>query len=419
MSGGNMKKRTLATLSLLLVTAGCSEDVDVVRYGHIEEHWQAEQFKLNARDQHVDAEALLHLCEDDERLSELDGQTFSVLGMAYATRAPFVTDDYDGYAFTEVTYVEGDAVYALCRSNEMEGYRAAKLEDRPPYFKDEVGMEISLLPTVHLATERERDALEEPDAFYQEGHDIRVYPDTLMTISPGLSGTIEFKIGDKIVDFPSLDFNPQFGEQRKFVALGYDALTNLPHFLLSHDGVHYSTSVMKDSDILLNGADYLSVRPLFKEGDMESMALIPLYDLTIDTGRQKSSKTVSIRYRPSLPGTGADDPNERSVAYLHKYPYHSDVPLPFPDAVSVSGEAYERLVRALETATPSTKSGETKDYEHLTMLHGNLGQQFEVSYQQRSKKVDVFVKDMKTGAGFKLSSVGAETFKELFPQAFE
>lgn len=415
----DMKKRTLVALSLLLVTAGCSEDVDVVRYGHIEEHWQAEQFKLNARDQHVDAEALLHLCEDDERLSELDGGTFSVLGMAYATRASFITDDYDGYSFTEVTYVEGDAVYGLCRSDQMEGYLAVELEGRPSYFKDEVGTEISFLPTIRVTTEKERDAFEESDVFYQEEQDIRLYPDTLVKISPGLSGTIEFKIGDEIVDFPSIDFHPQFSEQQKFVALGYDSLTNLPHFLLSHGGVHYSTSVMKDSDLLLNGADHLSVRPLVAEGDMESMSWIPLYDLTIDVDGQKVSKAVWIRYRPSLLRTDKVDLDEKSVAYLHKYPYHSDVPLPYPDAVSVNGEAHGRLVEALETASPSTKSGEKRDYEHLTLLHGNLGQQFEVSYHQRSQKVDIFVKDMKTGELFKLSSVGAETFKELFPQAFE
>lgn len=85
----------------------------------------------------------------------------------------------------------------------------------------------------------------------------------------------------------------------------------------------------------------------------------------------------------------------------------------------MSGEAYDRLVEAIETARPSTKSGETEDYKYLTLLRGNLGQQFEVSYQQRSKKVDVYVKDVKTGEVFKLSSVGAETFQELYPQAFE
>ncbi|MCT4794994.1 hypothetical protein [Exiguobacterium alkaliphilum] len=414
-----MKKRTLAALSLLLVTAGCSEDVDVVRYDHVKEHWQAEQFKINARDEHVDAYALLNSCKDDKRLSDLEGKTFSVLGMAYATRAPFTTDIDDGYSFTEVTYIEGDAVYALCRSNEMEGYHAVELEDRPPYFQNEVGIEVSLLPAVHLATERERDALDELNAFHQEKQDIRVYPDTLMRISPGFSGTIEFKIGDKVVDFPSFDFSPQFSEQQKFVALGYDALANLPHFLLSHDGVHYSTSVMKDSDVLLHGADNLSVRPRFKEGNMKPMESFLLYDVTIDVDGQNLSKSVSIRFQPNGLRTDAGDVNGKSVAYLHKHPYHADVPLPYPDAVSVSGEAYVRLVQALESATSSTKSGEAKEYMYLTLLHGNLGQQFEVSYKQRSKKVDVFIKDMKTGKAFKLSSVGVETFKALFPQAFE
>lgn len=152
---------------------------------------------------------------------------------------------------------------------------------------------------------------------------------------------------------------------------------------------------------------------------MEPMTPYPLYDITVDVDGETVTKTVSMRYRPSALLTDAADSDEISVAYLHKYPYHREVPLPYPDAVNVSGKAYDQLVEAIETARPSTKSGEMEDYKYLTLLRGNLGQQFEVSYQQRSKKVDVYVEDVKTGEVFKLSSTGAETFQELFPQAFE
>lgn len=415
-----MKKRTLAAMSLLLMTAGCSEDADVIRYDHIEEHWQAERVTINSQEPVVNAEAILNQCEDGELLSELDGETFSILGMAGATRAPFITDDYDGYSFSEVTYVEGGAVYALCQSEQMDGVRAVVLKERPSYLKDEVGTEISFLPTVHVATDHERASLYKPDAFYENGQDIEPYPVTLMRISPGFSGTVEVGIGEGGHFNPYFDFSPNLTPFDLFIALGRDTETNMPYLLMSYggDGARYSASILQDTD-LLNGADSLTFRRVHNGGTMEPMTPYPLYDLTIDVDGQKMTKTVSMRYRSNALLTDTANSNEIAVAYLHKYPYHREVPLPYPDAVNVSGKAYDRLVEAIETASPSTKSGETKDYKHLTLLRGNLGQQFEVSYQQRSKKIDVFVKDVKTGEVFKLSSVGAEVFQELFPQAFE
>lgn len=418
-----MKKRALMALSLLWLTAGCSEDIDVVRYGHIEEHWQAERVTMNSQEPVVDAETILNQCEDKEGLAELDGETFSVLGMAYATRAPFMNDDYEGYAFDEVTYVEGDAVYALCRSERMDGqqgYRAVELEARPSFLKDEVGTEISFLPTVHVATENERASLHKPDAFYENGQDIEPYPVTLMRISPGFSGTVEIGIGEGGYFNPSFHFLPNLRPSDVFIALGRHTETNMPLLLLSYGGdkARYSSSILQDAD-LLNGADSLIFRRIHNGGTMEPMTPYPLYELTINLDGQMVTKTLSMRYRPNPPLTEIVNSDEVALAYLHKYPYHREVPLPYPDAVNVSGEAYDRLIEAIETARPSTKSGETNDYKYLTLLHGNLGQQFEVSYQQRSKKVDVFVKDVKTGEVFKLSSAGAETFQELFPQAFE
>ncbi|WP_396128019.1 hypothetical protein [Exiguobacterium mexicanum] len=369
-----MKKRTLAAMSLLLMTAGCSEDADVIRYDHIEEHWQAERVTINSQEPVVNAEAILNQCEDGELLSELDGETFSILGMAGATRAPFITDDYDGYSFSEVTYVEGDAVYALCQSEQMDGVRAVVLKERPSYLKDEVGTEISFLPTVHVATANERAALHKPDAFYENGQDIEPYPVTLMRISPGFSGTVEVGIGEGGRFNPYFDFSPNLTPFDLFIALGRDTETNMPYLLMSYggDGARYSASILQDTD-LLNGADSLTFRRVHNGGTMEPMTPYPLYDLTIDVDGQKMTKTVSMRYRSNALLTDTANSNEIAVAYLHKYPYHREVPLPYPDAVSVSGEANERLVEALETASPSTKSGETKDYKHLTLLRGNLG----------------------------------------------
>lgn len=418
-----MKIRTLAALSLILITTGCSEGVDVVRYGHIEEHWQAERVTLNGQEPVMDAEAILNQCEDKERLAKLDEETFSILGMAYATRSPLITDDYDGFSFTEVTYVEGNAVYALCRSDRMDGmqgYRAVELAERPVYLQDESGTEISFLPTVHVATEAERASLNKPDDFYEDGQEIEPYPVTLLRISPGLSGTVEIGIGEGGFFSPYFDFSPGLRPFDLFIALGRNTETNLPLLLTSYggDSARYSSSVLQDTD-LLNGADSLTFRRVFEGGTMEPMTSYPLYDLSIVMDGQSVTKTVSMRYRPSSFLTDASDLDEIAIAYLHKYPYHREVPLSYPDALNVSGKAYDQLVEAIETASPSTKSGETKVYKHLTLLRGTLGQQFEVSYQQRSKKVDVYVKDVKTGEVFKLSSVGAETFQQLFPQAFE
>ncbi|KAB2861360.1 MAG: hypothetical protein F9K39_13460, partial [Exiguobacterium chiriqhucha] len=326
-----MKKRALMSLSLLWLTAGCSEDVDVVRYGHIEEHWQAERVTLNSQEPVVDAETILNQCEDKERLTELDGETFSILGMAYATRAPFITEDYDGYSFSQVTYVEGDAVYALCRLEQMDGYRAVELEARPSFLKDEVGTEASFLPTVHVATENERAALHKPDAFYENGQDIEPYPATLMRISPGFSGTVEIGIGEGGYFDPYFDFSPNLTQFDLFIALGRDKATNMPYLLMSYggDGARYSSSILQDTD-LLNGADSLTFRRIHNGGTMEPMKPYPLYDLTIDVDGQNVTKTVSMRYRTSPLLTDPADLDEIAVAYLHQYPYHREVPLPYP-----------------------------------------------------------------------------------------
>ncbi|MGY0203356.1 hypothetical protein ACW7EJ_07130, partial [Acinetobacter soli] len=63
--------------------------------------------------------------------------------------------------------------------------------------------------------------------------------------------------------------------------------------------------------------------------------------------------------------------------------------------------------------------GESGAYNYLTLFQGNRGQQFELSYHKRSSKVDVYIEEIDTERQFKLTSEGAETFQDVFPQAFE
>ncbi|TCI45772.1 hypothetical protein EVJ27_07855 [Exiguobacterium sp. SH3S2] len=413
-----MKKITLLWMGMLILTAGCSEKAEVVRYDHIDAHWQAERISSGSRETDVDAEGILKQCEASKLLSTIEGDHFTVLGMAYATRMPFIDNDAEVYAFNEVSYVEGDAVYAFCKSDQLEGYRAVALDTRPSYLKDKTGVEFPLLPTIELASQEVRDALHKPDAIYNDGQEVRPFLDTLYTISPGFNGGIEFGIGDGGVFFPYFDFGPYLAKFDSYVAIGYDISTNMPYLLLSQDGINYGMYALSDSD-LVNGVDSLSVRSLSKGGKMDSMSPLSLYELTYETEGQTKTTTVSIRFKKSPLITETADTDAVSIGYVHKYMYEPGVSFNYPDAVSIRGQGYERLTEALETGTPSTKSGEAGEYMYLTLLKGNRGQQFELSYHKRSQKVDVFVKDMDTDEQFKLSSEGAKIFHELFPGAVE
>ncbi|MGH1444332.1 MAG: hypothetical protein ACRAUN_12650, partial [Exiguobacterium profundum] len=59
------------------------------------------------------------------------------------------------------------------------------------------------------------------------------------------------------------------------------------------------------------------------------------------------------------------------------------------------------------------------DYPLLTIIDGWKGQEFQLSFKKRSKKVDVYVTDETRDQTFKLSSAGAETFFSYFPDLDE
>ncbi|TCI24401.1 hypothetical protein EVJ30_12165 [Exiguobacterium sp. SH5S13] len=416
-----MKKFGLGIgLSLFVLAAGCARDQEVVRYDVVEAHWTAEHITHDLEVQAIKAKDMLTYCEQGELLNDIEEDHLSLLGVTFASRMPFTEPDTETYAFNEASFVEGDAVYALCKSDHVEGYRAVKLEERPEFLKDETAREISLLPSVVSGTEEIRERLSREEAIHSYRQDLTIRPfmNSLYTISPGFNGSIEFGIGDDGVFTPYLDFAPYVVREDTHVALGYGTKTKTPYMLMSSDGIHYGQHSLNDGELLV-GVDNLNVRTLLEGGTLEPLEPFPLYELTYESNGQKMTKTISIRFKPNPFITEPTDTDAVSIGYVHKYPYHPSVPFYYPDAVSIEGQGYERLTEALETGTPSTKSGEAGEYMYLTLLKGNRGQQFELSYHKRSQKVDVFVKDMNTDEQFKLSSEGAKIFHELFPSAVE
>lgn len=407
-------------LSLFILATGCGRDQEIVRYDIVEPHWKAEHITPELEVRAIKAKDVLNYCEQGELLNDIEEDHLSLLGVTFASRMPFTEPDTETYAFNELTFVEGDAVYVLCKSEHLEEYRAVKLEARPEFLRDETAREIPLLPSVVSGTEDIQEKLSSEDAIHPYGQDLTIRPflDSLYTISSGFNGSIEFGIEDDGVFTPYLNFAPYVVREDTHVALGYGTKTKTPYMLMSSDGIYYGQYSLNDDEVW-DGVDNLNVRTLLEGDTLKPLEPFPLYELTYESNGQKMTKTISIRFKPNPFITEPTDTDAISIGYVHKSPYHHGVPLYYPDAVSIEGPSYEQLTEALETGTPSTKNGEAGEYMYLTLLKGNRGQEFELSYHKRSKKIDVFVKDVKTGDVFKLSSIGAETFQELFPQAFE
>lgn len=407
-------------LSLIILATGCGRDQEIVRYDIVEPHWKAEHITPELEVRAIKAKDVLNYCEQGELLNDIEEDHLSLLGVTFASRMPFTEPDTETYSFNELTFVEGDAVYVICKSEPLEEYRAVKLEARPEFLKDETARQIPLLPSVVSGTEAIQEKLSSEDAIRPYGQDLTIRPflDSLYTISSGFNGSIEFGIEDDGVFTSYLNFAPYVVRDDTHVALGYGMKTKKPYMLMSSDGIHYGQYSLNDDEVR-DGVDNLNVRTLLEGDTLKPLEPFPLYELTYESNGQKMTKTISIRFKPNPFIMKPTDTDAISIGYVHKYPYHPGVSFNHPDAVSIEGQGYEQLIEALETGTSSTKNGEAGEYRYLTLMKGNRGQKFELSYHKRSKKIDVFVKDMETGNVFKLSSVGAETFQELFPQAFE
>ncbi|WP_260564119.1 hypothetical protein [Exiguobacterium himgiriensis] len=418
--GRRLNKLYVSGIGLILLLTGCAASEDVVQYEYVASHWTAERMMMNESVQQVDPKTILTQCEEQELVSEIEEETLTMLGIAYATRMPFSEQDGTTYAFTQVAYVEGESLYALCQSNHLESYRAVKLETRPDFLKDEEGIKVPMRPQIESATDEARETLQRKDSIYEDGQGqkIRPFTETLMTISPSFNGTIEFGVGDEGIYHPYFDFAPYLVKHDTNVALGYDVLTNEAYMLLSHDGRYYGTYPIQDSD-LVQGVDHISVRVLADEKILEPLQPFPLYELTLEIDGQVVTKTVSIRFQSNALLQEPSEVEPVSLAYLHRFPYQPNVPFHYPDAISLNQDAHTRLIEALNDANPTKRVGDSGAYNYLTLFQGNRSQQFELSYHKRSSKVDVYVKEIDSAQQFKLTSEGAETFRDVFPQAFE
>ncbi|WP_370149153.1 hypothetical protein [Exiguobacterium profundum] len=83
------------------------------------------------------------------------------------------------------------------------------------------------------------------------------------------------------------------------------------------------------------------------------------------------------------------------------------------------GYYFHDLIDAIDEAEAVKREGEIEEYSLLTIIDGWVGQEFQLSFQRRSNKVDVYLTDPKRKQTFKLSSTGAETFFSYFPDLKE
>jgi hypothetical protein len=125
----------------------------------------------------------------------------------------------------------------------------------------------------------------------------------------------------------------------------------------------------------------------------------------------KDSTEAGLIAHPSVP--------RGPFFFLHKSPLDEATTLDYPDTLRAAGIDMSDLMNAFKEAEPVNRAGEVGDYPLLTIIDGWKGQEFQLSFQKRSKKVDVYVTDETRNQTFKLSSAGAETFFSYFPDLDE
>ena len=91
----------------------------------------------------------------------------------------------------------------------------------------------------------------------------------------------------------------------------------------------------------------------------------------------------------------------------------------FAEYSEATKEEAKELFDIVNEADPVDRRGEDSEYRYLTLTDGWKGQVFEISYQKRSKKVDIYLTDPLRDQTFKLSSEGAESFLDIFPRLRE
>lgn len=416
-------KRILLFICCVGLLTGCvEEEMDVVKLDYISEHWNVKEMNSGRMDAKSVkwAPDLLDACSGNA-ISRIEEDV--TVYRSYELNRKF--DD----AYKIVMYMEGDRPYAVCYDSASEQIKAEKKNEFPYFVHTEEGIDILSTPTIRTGTHEELKQMEQKDQGHYYAAPVRLLEGTMIHVTPSLYGQIDLSIGDQQGLFPISHLEPFSAQSEEVgIALGYDEQSKETYFYYEKDDglttilplVVWNEKEHKHEPIQFEG---LQVEQVLRKDILEPGVKTPLYTFSFIEDGKRVNEEISLTYlngefSTQDPVQNASDSNGPFV-YVHEKPLNGALDIQYPNVLMAEGNDISDLMNAIDGAIPVKRAGDVTDYSRLTIVDGWGAQEFQLSFKERSQKIDVYLTDPLRDQTFKLSSKGAERFLDLFPEVKE
>ncbi|WP_214781176.1 hypothetical protein [Exiguobacterium sp. S3] len=416
-------KRILIFICCIGLMTGCDdEQMDVVKLDYISEHWNVKDLQSG----HMDAKSVIWT---PDLLDACSGKAISRIEEDVTVYHSYELNRKFDDAHKNVMYMEGNRPYAVCYDSASEQIRAEEIDEFPYFVHTEEGIDILSTPTIRKGTHKELKQMEQKDQGHYYSMPVRLLEGTMIHVTPSLYGQIDLTIGDQQGLFPISHLEPFSAQSEEVgIALGYDEQSKEAYFYYEkEDGlttilplVVWNEKEHKHMPIQFEG---LQVEQVLREDILKPGVKTPLYTFSFIEDGKRVNEEISLTYLNGEfsthdPVQNASDSNGPFV-YVHEKPLNGALDIQYPNVLMAEENDISDLMNAIDDAIPVKRAGDVTDYSRLTIIDGWGAQEFQLSFKERFKKIDVYLTDPLRDQTFKLSSKGAERFLDLFPEVKE
>ncbi|WP_214838743.1 hypothetical protein [Exiguobacterium sp. s122] len=399
-----------------------------MKLDYIDEQWIVGNY-TSEKKATIGVETVLEACTG-ELTTTLEGE-LTVRDTVVVSRPPF-TNIGDDFMYKAVTYVEGDQLYAVCRDMVSPHLQAEVV----PSFPEQIvtAQPVDRAPVVLPVSPADKEAFLEAETLQHHPFKLVPFRDAVFSFSQAFYGEIEIAIDGWPPLFPLHMFEPaSAGIGDIQMMLASSETESLPYILMRYGDGSVSSQPLEvtfDAEMVAPRFESLEIERLpIDTGALMPDVSYPVFALHYEKDGKPETSEMTFTYREGTFSTEEDRDLRQQFAdeqlgnqsaspsvYVHKRPFNFDETLGYPDVLKAAGTDFNELIEAVELAEPVKRGGETGEYRLLTIVDGLKGQQFAISFKQRSKKRDVYITDLLSEQTFKLTSTGAETFFSYFPQ---
>ncbi len=413
-------KRILLLICCVGLLTGCGdEEMDVVKLDYISENWNVKDLQSG----HMDAKSVMWT---PDLLDACSGNAISRIEEDVTVYRSYELNRKFDDAYKIVMYMKGDQPYTVCYDSASEQIRADEIDEFPYFVHTEEGTDILSTPTIRPGTHEELKQMEQKDQGHHYPAPVSLLEGTMIHVTPSLYGQIDLSIGNQQGLFPISHLEPFSAQSEEVgIALGYDEQSKEAYFYYEkEDGlttilplVVWNEKEHKHEPIQFEG---LQVEQVLREDILEPGVKTPLYTFSFIEDGKRVNEEIRLTYLNSEfsthdPVQNASDSNGPFV-YVHEKPLNGAIDIQYPNVLTAEENDISDLMGAIKDATPVKRAGEVNHYSSLTIIDGWMGQEFQLSFKKRSKKIDIYLTDSLRSQTFKLSSEGAERFLEIFPE---